>query len=73
MPASVRNRKELTGNNLGQLGNIETLPSAEEIAQMKAKGIATLTEEQLHVEIKKLVDANAVKEAWTLMLASDLK
>ena len=73
LPESIRNSKVLTGNNLGQLGNIETLPSADEIAQMKAKGIATLTEEQLHLEIKKLVDVNAVKEAWTLMLASDLK
>ncbi|MES2448561.1 MAG: flavin reductase family protein [Bacteroidota bacterium] len=31
LPISVRNSKVLTGNDLGMLGNVENLPSAEEI------------------------------------------
>lgn len=35
LPISVRNSKVLTGNDLGMLGNIETLPTAEEIDAMQ--------------------------------------
>lgn len=70
LPASIRNSKILTGNNLGQLGNLEVLPTTEEITQLKNK--KSLTEEELHLEIKKLVERNMVKEAWALMLASEL-
>ena len=35
LPASVRNSTVLTGNNLGRLGNLESLPSEEEIQSMR--------------------------------------
>ena len=35
LPASVRNSTVLTGNDLGMLGNIENLPTAEEIDAMQ--------------------------------------
>ncbi len=34
LPASIRNSRVLTGNNLGRLGNVEVLPSTEEIKNM---------------------------------------
>lgn len=35
LPAHIRNSEILTGNNLGRLGNVEKLPSAEEIEDIK--------------------------------------
>src|SRR5205085_1613026 len=35
MPAHVRLSNVLTGNNLGQLGNVESLPTEEEIRSIK--------------------------------------
>ncbi len=35
LPESVRNSEVLTGNNLGRLGNLEQLPSPEEIKAMR--------------------------------------
>lgn len=46
LPHGVRNSKVLTGNDLGMLGNIEQLPSAEEIDAI-----------QSHPEVKMLFDA----------------
>lgn len=46
LPQGVRNSKVLTGNDLGMLGNIEQLPSAEEIDAI-----------QSHPEVKMLFDA----------------
>ena len=36
LPKSVRNSTVLTGNNLGRLGNLEKLPTPEEISKVKA-------------------------------------
>ena len=35
LPANIRNSSTLTGNNLGRLGNLESLPSTEDIAAVK--------------------------------------
>ncbi len=36
LPASIRNSTVLTGNNLGRLGNVEHLPSTEDILNMQS-------------------------------------
>jgi flavin reductase (DIM6/NTAB) family NADH-FMN oxidoreductase RutF len=79
IPFAIRNSKILTGNNLGQLGNVEVLPADTEIetyAQLpEIKGIldatigdATTRETQLHLKAKELLDAGKVEEAWKLLL-----
>jgi flavin reductase (DIM6/NTAB) family NADH-FMN oxidoreductase RutF len=79
IPYAIRNSKILTGNNLGQLGNVEVLPADTEIetyAQLpEIKGIldatigdATTRETQLHLKAKELLDAGKVEEAWKLLL-----
>lgn len=80
IPFAIRNSKVLTGNNLGQLGNIEHLPSDEEVEEYaqspEIKEILDATigdtrtrETQLHLKAKELLDAKRVKEAWmTLMV-----
>ncbi len=79
LPASVRLSPILTGNNLGQLGNFEKLPTAEEIIAFNSSEKAMLIKKQLHGSddeksrqlhhmAKTLLDQNCVTEAWELLL-----
>jgi len=79
IPYAIRNSKILTGNNLGQLGNVETLPTDEEIEvfaqteEIRAIIDATIgdghtREMQLHLKAKEFLDAEKVKEAWITLL-----
>ncbi|HVV56566.1 MAG TPA: flavin reductase family protein [Mucilaginibacter sp.] len=81
IPYAIRNSKVLTGNNLGQLGNVEKLPSDEETddyAQSpEIKEILDATigdnstrELQLHLKAKQLLDEGRVEEAWMVLLVS---
>ena len=69
IPATIKNSSVLTGNNLGQLGNVEVLPSKEEIEiynKTLAKTFATDIEK--HQYAKVLLEVNKVKEAWCVLL-----
>jgi flavin reductase (DIM6/NTAB) family NADH-FMN oxidoreductase RutF len=79
LPYSIRNSKVLTGNNLGQLGNVEALPTDAEIEQYAQSGEikdlldATIgnnqaRELQLHLKAKELLDEGRVLEAWMVLL-----
>jgi flavin reductase (DIM6/NTAB) family NADH-FMN oxidoreductase RutF len=79
IPFAIRNSKVLTGNNLGQLGNVTALPTDEEIddyAQVPGiKEILDATigdsqtrEMQLHLKAKQLLDEDRVDEAWKVLL-----
>jgi len=81
IPYAIRNSKILTGNNLGQLGNVESLPTDEQIddyAQVpEIKEILDATigdsqtrELQLHLKAKQLLDEGRVEEAWKTLLLS---
>lgn len=79
IPYAIRNSKVLTGNNLGQLGNVEALPTDESIdnysqsPEIKELLDATLgdsqtRETQLHLKAKQLLDEDRVDEAWRVLL-----
>jgi flavin reductase (DIM6/NTAB) family NADH-FMN oxidoreductase RutF len=79
IPYAIRNSRVLTGNNLGQLGNVEVLPTDEEIenysqsAEIKDLLDATIgdsqtRETQLHLKAKQLLDEGGVDEAWKILL-----
>ena len=79
IPFAIRNSKVLTGNNLGQLGNVETLPTDQDIniysqsAEIKDLLDATIgdsqtRELQLHLLAKQLLDEGRVEEAWKVLL-----
>jgi hypothetical protein len=81
IPYAIRNSKVLTGNNLGQLGNVEKLPTDEEIddyaqsPEIKELLDATIgdsrtRETQLHLKAKQLLDEGRVDEAWKVLLIS---
>jgi flavin reductase (DIM6/NTAB) family NADH-FMN oxidoreductase RutF len=79
IPYSIRNSKVLTGNNLGQLGNVEVLPTDDAIEayaqtnEIKDLFDATIgdsqtRELQLHLKAKQLLDAGLVNDAWKVLL-----
>jgi len=80
LPYAIRNSKILTGNNLGQLGNVEALPTDAEIAAyaQSIKELLNVTigdsqtrEMQLHLKSKELLDEDRVEEAWMVLLAAN--
>ncbi|HTD42135.1 MAG TPA: hypothetical protein VK671_16010, partial [Mucilaginibacter sp.] len=79
IPYAIRHSKILTGNNLGQLGNVEALPTDEAIddysqfPEIKELLDATIgdsqtRETQLHLKAKQLLDEGRVEEAWRVLL-----
>ncbi len=71
IPAEIKNSKILSGNNLGQLGSVEHLPTAEEILTYKNSSHKKFaTPEELHQYAKTLLDVNKVDEAWKVLLGN---
>ena len=79
LPASIRNSKVLTGNNLGRLGNVEVLPSDEEVREMRNSRVVAsilrsdlMTEEEreeaIHVHARELLAAGDTKNALKTLL-----
>jgi flavin reductase (DIM6/NTAB) family NADH-FMN oxidoreductase RutF len=70
IPTAIKSSTVLTGNNLGQLGNIEVLPTSEEIKEHNQTISKTFgSETEKHQYAKTLLEANKVKEAWCVLLA----
>jgi flavin reductase (DIM6/NTAB) family NADH-FMN oxidoreductase RutF len=70
IPEAIRNSHVLTGNNLGQLGNIEILPTKNEIDHyVKENKLNFMNEDEQHIFIKSLLEANKIKEAWCIILS----
>jgi hypothetical protein len=69
IPTAIKSSAVLTGNNLGQLGNVEVLPTSEEIAEHnKTISKTFVNDTEKHQYAKTLLDANKVKEAWCVLL-----
>lgn len=77
LPENIRNSKILTGNNLGQLGNVHEMPFVEpSFTDDKLKNIIQYfslnpdeMERELHAYAKQLLDEGKVHEAWQVLLA----
>ncbi len=80
IPEYIRNSNVLTGNNLGQLGNVEKLPTPTEVAEfMESGGIDEASEiygerlpdldNHIHHIAKALLDNGKVEEAWMVLLS----
>lgn len=79
LPAGIRNSSILTGNNLGQLGNVNRYPVIDpafedthlkHIVQYYSINPADM-EKELHRYAKKLLDKGEVQAAWQVLLAAD--
>lgn len=71
LPYSIRNSPILSGNDLGLLGNLPSLPSEEEVRSF-TKGRREESEEVLHRKAQQLLQAGKVREALLLLLAADI-
>ncbi|MGQ0738931.1 MAG: flavin reductase family protein [Bacteroidota bacterium] len=77
LPDAVRNSKILTGNNLGQLANVQEMPfidpafddsNLKHIIQYFSINPDEM-EKELHSYAKKLLEEGKVREAWQVLLA----
>ena len=79
IPADIRNSEVLTGNDLGQLGNVEALPTKEDIAAFNnhdeikrfndaLKADPTNAKLARHLAARKLIAAGKVMDAWMVLL-----
>ena len=75
IPDHIRLSRVLTGNDLGMLGNVETIPSDEQVAEFVSSNIGIKAiisaddEEQLHGKAKEYLDQKDVLTAWKILLA----
>lgn len=76
IPMEIRNSEILDGNDLGKLGNIEVLPTQEEIntfvtQSFKVKGVLSADDiTQKHQQAKDYLNINDVLSAWKVLLAT---
>ncbi len=77
LPAAIRSSKILSGNNLGLLANVFTLPDinpafddnrVKQIVQYYSISPDEM-EKELHIYAKALLDAGQVNEAWQVLLS----
>ena len=78
LPESIRNSKVLTGNNLGQLANVNEMPTintafeneeVRQIIQYYSVSPAEM-EVELHRYAKKLLDEGKLNDAWQVLLTT---
>jgi flavin reductase (DIM6/NTAB) family NADH-FMN oxidoreductase RutF len=75
IPEHIKKSLIFDGNDLGKLGNIEALPTPEEVSifvkqNFSVKGILSADDQdKLHLEAKKYLDENDVLSAWKVLLA----
>ena len=79
LPSHIKNSNILTGNNLGQLGNVQILPTEQEIEMIKQVpdikeildatiGDSKTREIHLHGMAKELLDRGEILTAWKVLL-----
>ncbi len=82
IPAHIRDSEVLTGNDLGQLGNVEMLPDENSISEFREmpdiieflNNIKIHPENRelvIHLAAKELIRAGKVQDAWKLLLLED--
>lgn len=82
IPKRIRESTMLSGNDLGKLGNVETLPSDAEVKEFsehwRIKEIFSNSSdgmearEQLHQYAQELLEENKVRKAWKALLCDKL-
>lgn len=75
IPDFIKESPVFNGNDLGMLGNIESLPTSEEVSifvnqNFSVKGVLSSDDmEKVHLEAKKYLFKNDVVSAWKVLLA----
>ncbi len=75
IPDFIKESTVFNGNDLGMLGNIESLPTTEEIdifvnQNISVKGVISADDEQkIHLKAKEYLEKEEVLSAWKVLLA----
>jgi len=82
IPNSIKNSLILSGNDLGKLGNIEKIPTKDEVEKLahtqeiqdilSQKGSDKKQNELLHKLAKKYLEKNEINKAWLTLLINKL-
>ncbi|TFG79137.1 MAG: flavin reductase family protein, partial [Flavobacteriales bacterium] len=76
IPEPIRLSKILTGNDLGILGNVEKIPTQNEVADFMASHIGARSvlsggdERNIHLKAQEYLQKNDLSSAWKLLLAN---
>jgi len=84
IPSEIRNSHILSGNDLGMLGNVESIPSLDEVEKYMKENFSTEqiqdfsirnkeAVQELHSSAKELLSKNLIIEAWKILLIDKLK
>ncbi len=70
IPNNIKNSKILTGNNLGLLGNIESLPSQKDVNKFREENpkFNDVDSTKKHIFAKEFLEKNDVLSAWKVLL-----
>lgn len=75
IPFEIKNSKLLTGNDLGMLGNVEHIPTEDEVAEFVQNNMSIRTllsandMDEVQLKAKDFLSSNDVQSAWKLLLA----
>lgn len=75
IPKFIKESTVFNGNDLGKLGNVEALPTTEEVAifvneNFAVKGVLSSDDEhKIHLKAKEYLDNNEVIAAWKMLLS----
>ena len=83
IPSEIRNSHILSGNDLGMLGNVESIPSLDEVEKYMKENFSTEqiqdfsirnkeAVQELHSHAKELLSKNLIIEAWKILLIDKL-
>jgi len=79
IPDFIKESAVFDGNDLGILGNIEALPTIEEVSIFVKKNftvkavLSSDDQEKVHLEAKRYLNNNEVLSAWKVLLAKEIK
>ena len=70
IPQEIRNSTVLTGNDLGMLGNVEKIPSTEDVNKFRAENSKFITQDSVkkHKFAKSFLEKGDVLSAWKVLL-----
>lgn len=78
IPDFIKESPVFDGNDLGKLGNVEALPTSEEVAifvdqNFAVKGVLSSDDqEKVHLKAKEYLDNNEVMAAWKVLLSEKI-
>lgn len=68
IPENIRNSKILSGNDLGMLGNIEALPTGDQIEDYKQQNSVPDSDNDKQAMAKQLLEKQNIIDAWKVLL-----